>query len=282
MRVKLLMLLCMFYSPFPQGLSQRTLRSGELYGTLGTLRETLRRQRPADTIFQSAQKLINSYKDFIAGFADNHIIFKDGTKMIWNDGIKNKSSKLILAKPDLKDMFNQKYSTGVLKQPIPKDFDPGRIRNEPFFLKMYGANESEVKKHLTEIIWCPKLVGQKIIVTKINGIDKKLIQISKELDQHPELKKYITNIGGTFTWRNISGTNRHSMHSFGMTIDINTAYSDYWQWACKCINEDAIIKYKNRIPQIIVDIFEKYGFIWGGKWYHYDTMHFEYRPELIQ
>ncbi|MEJ2663631.1 MAG: M15 family metallopeptidase, partial [Spirochaetia bacterium] len=27
--------------------------------------------------------------------------------------------------------------------------------------------------------------------------------------------------------------------------------------------------------------FEKYGFIWGGKWYHYDTMHFEYRPELL-
>jgi hypothetical protein len=31
----------------------------------------------------------------------------------------------------------------------------------------------------------------------------------------------------------------------------------------------------------IVDVFEKHGFIWGGKWYHYDTMHFEYRPELL-
>jgi hypothetical protein len=28
-------------------------------------------------------------------------------------------------------------------------------------------------------------------------------------------------------------------------------------------------------------VFEKHGFIWGGKWYHYDTMHFEYRPELL-
>ena len=28
-------------------------------------------------------------------------------------------------------------------------------------------------------------------------------------------------------------------------------------------------------------IFEKHGFIWGGRWYHYDTMHFEYRPEMI-
>jgi len=35
------------------------------------------------------------------------------------------------------------------------------------------------------------------------------------------------------------------------------------------------------MPQQIVDIFERHGFIWGGKWYHYDTMHFEYRPELL-
>ena len=31
----------------------------------------------------------------------------------------------------------------------------------------------------------------------------------------------------------------------------------------------------------VVEVFEKHGFIWGGKWYHYDTMHFEYRPEII-
>jgi len=37
----------------------------------------------------------------------------------------------------------------------------------------------------------------------------------------------------------------------------------------------------NEIPWEIVHIFEKHGFIWGGKWYHYDTMHFEYRPEMI-
>ncbi|MGC1959145.1 MAG: M15 family metallopeptidase, partial [Pseudolabrys sp.] len=38
---------------------------------------------------------------------------------------------------------------------------------------------------------------------------------------------------------------------------------------------------RNRIPIEIVRIFEKQGFIWGGYWYHFDTMHFEYRPELL-
>ncbi|HEY4198657.1 MAG TPA: M15 family metallopeptidase [Mucilaginibacter sp.] len=234
-----------------------------------------------EAIPTGAKKLVASYPDFIFGYANNYILFKDGSKLIWDDGIKNKSFKDLFKKPDLKDMFLHTYSTGKLKSPPAKNFDPGRIRNETFFLKIYGSSEKEVKQHLTEITWCPKLIGQKITVTKVNGVDKKLVQISKELDEHPELKKYLANIGGTFDWRNINGTNRHSMHSFGMTIDINTTYSDYWQWSCKCTNEDVDVKYQNRIPQIIVDIFEKYGFIWGGKWYHFDTMHFEYRPELI-
>ena len=41
------------------------------------------------------------------------------------------------------------------------------------------------------------------------------------------------------------------------------------------------VTYTNRIPIEIAEVFEKYGFIWGGKWYHFDTMHFEYRPELL-
>jgi hypothetical protein len=40
-------------------------------------------------------------------------------------------------------------------------------------------------------------------------------------------------------------------------------------------------RFRNRLPVEIVQIFEKHGFIWGGKWEHFDTMHFEYRPELL-
>lgn len=229
----------------------------------------------------NAAKLIKSYPDFIVGYANNYIILKDGSKIIWDDGIKNKTEQQLLAAPDLKDIFIFRYAKGPLHATPAKNFDPGRIRDEAFFEKMYGNTESHVRKNLTEIVWCPKLVNQKISVTKINGVDKQLKKVSDELDKHPELKKYLTNIGGTFTWRNIAGTDRPSMHSFGMTIDINTRYTDYWQWACKCTAEGADVHYKNRIPQLIVDIFEKYGFIWGGKWYHFDTMHFEYRPELI-
>ena len=36
------------------------------------------------------------------------------------------------------------------------------------------------------------------------------------------------------------------------------------------------------LPDEIVAAFERHGFIWGGKWAHFDSFHFEYRPELIR
>src|SRR6187402_3364566 len=87
-----------------------------------------------DTIPKNAQKLINSYPDHVSGFANNHIILKDGSELLWNDGIKNKSPQQLLEHPDLKDMFGQKYSTGEVKAHPPVNFDPGRTRNEAFFL----------------------------------------------------------------------------------------------------------------------------------------------------
>jgi hypothetical protein len=236
---------------------------------------------PGDSIPVMAKKLIENYKNYISSYSNNYLIFKDSSKLVWDDGKKNKSFQEVLNNPDVEDMFSQTYLKGVQKFSPVSNYDPGRVRNEMFFRKIYGNTEMEVKNNLKEIVWCPNLVGQKIKVTSVNGVDKKLIQISMELDKHPELKKYIFNIGGTFKWRMINGTNRQSMHSFGMTIDLNVAYSNYWQWDCRCTNENSILKYRNQIPQIIVDIFEKHGFIWGGKWYHYDSMHFEYRPELF-
>jgi hypothetical protein len=68
------------------------------------------------------------------------------------------------------------------------------------------------------------------------------------------------------------------MHAYGAAIDLNVKQSDYWSWQGRLADP----VWRNRMPYEIVKIFEKHGFIWGGRWYHYDTMHFEYRPELIE
>lgn len=233
----------------------------------------------AEPIPIGAKKLIDNYPGIVTYYKENHIYFKDGTSMIYDDK-KSKTKDQLINQPDIEDMFTFNYFVGNLKE-NPNN-DAGRIRNDLFFKKIYGGSATQVRNNLITVNWCPKLIGQKILVTKTNQVYKQIEKISKELDEFPEFKDYLIKIGGTFNWRVINGTTRLSMHSFGMTIDINTKYSDYWQWSCNCTNENIAIKgYKNRIPLKIVSVFEKHGFIWGGKWEHFDTMHFEYRPELV-
>jgi peptidoglycan LD-endopeptidase CwlK len=229
-----------------------------------------------DSIPSGLKKIQNAYPDFIAAAEPGFLVWKDGTKMIFDDGKRKESYEDLLNSADLEDQMKQDYPVGKKFQIPDINNDPGRIRNEAFFMKMYGSTRQEVMKNLVSVKWLSGKDRTILRVTKINGIDKKVEAISKELESKPELIGYLKNPGGGFMWRSIEGTQRKSTHSYGIAIDINTASSDYWKWA-----KGEKLVYKNRIPMEIVEIFEKYGFIWGGKWYHYDTMHFEYRPELI-
>ena len=230
------------------------------------------------------QDLLAAYPDHLSHAEGNLLYWKDGTTMPYDDGQNDKDFLTLLNQADLEDQMAQSYPKDSTYQPLPRNRDPGRIRYEPFFLKMYGASPQAVKAKLRTIYWMPKTYNVPLQVSTINGIDKKLEAISAILDQKPHLHPYLKNPGGTFNWRKIAGTERLSTHSFGMTIDINVAFSDYWRWHIKNPTEDSPnpIVYRNRIPLELVAIFEAHGFIWGGKWYHYDTMHFEYRPELLQ
>lgn len=221
----------------------------------------------------NADRLALSYPQ-VSHCQNNHIIFTDGSRLLYDDGRK-KSFEELLNNADIEDMFYFHYPRGKDSYNAPeKNYDPGRIRNEAFMKKIYGNSAALTRTKLTTI---PFAHGKRIKVTTTNGIDQKLRAISKELEALPlKYHKYYAQIGGTYNWRKIAGTNRLSSHSFGSAIDLNVKYSAYWRWA------KGVYRYQNKIPHKIVEIFEKYGFIWGGKWYHYDTMHFEYRPELLR
>lgn len=237
------------------------------------------------------ERLKNSYPDHIQIVLESDLIWTDSTIMPIGNFDPSRSLIDKLNNPSLADQLEQpEYISGESSNE-PQD-DPGRIRYEPFFRKMYGDSPNEVEEHLEKIAWMPKVFGEgarTLRVTKINNIHEKIKRISEELEdlvlQYPEYMIFLDNPGGTYCWRNIANTDRLSNHSFGMTLDINASKSQYWQWDLKkegrLVSEEAQLTYRNTVPWKIVQIFEKYGFIWGGKWYHYDTMHFEYRPELM-
>lgn len=226
-----------------------------------------------DTIPLFAKRVIEAYPDFDIKYLDNCLVFSDGTKIVYDDG-KDKSFIEKLDNCDIEDMFSMTYDV-ERSEPLYLN-DCGRGRCEAFFKKMYGNNEAAARKNLVPVDW----FGQKVPFTKVNNAAEQLGKVASELSKHPQLRKYLIN-ASSFYWRKVRGANRQSAHSYGIAIDINTAFSDYWLWANSKCSETDKIKYANRIPIEIVKIFEKYGFIWGGRWYHYDTMHFEYRPEFL-
>lgn len=228
------------------------------------------------TATNNIQRLVDAYPDHLSHIEGNNLVWRDGTKMVIDDG-KNYTDYLqLLANADLSEQMSTPYPTGDVQMPPAHNSDPGRVRYEKFFRKMYGNSAAEVKANAVSVDW----FGTSLLVTKVNNVDGRLRAVRDELLNKPHLKKYLVVPGGTFNWRIISRTTRLSMHSFGIAIDINTKFTDYWQWD-KAQEGSPNIRYKNRIPYEIAEVFERNGFIWGGKWYHYDTMHFEYRPELL-
>jgi len=228
------------------------------------------------------QALVTAYPDFLSHIKGNALIWKDGTRMPIDDGKGAKPLERMLVEPDIGDMFAQPYPAGDAGTPPATDFDPGRVRYSPLFDKMYGnCRSGGVRDKLVSVAWMPRHKGGIVRFSSVNGAARQLQRVSTDLDRlSVGLTRYLIPSAGTFNCRVIAGTGRMSMHAYGVAIDINVKYTDYWRW--KKPDRQGRYAWRNRIPMEIVRIFEKYGFIWGGKWYHYDTMHFEYRPELLR
>jgi len=225
--------------------------------------------------------LVRAYPDFLDRIEGNELVWKDGTRMQINDGKGQKPFEALLNQPDIKDMFVMSYPAGDQGLAPDVNFDPGRVRYAPLFEKMYGdCRNSNLAAQGADVVWLRRKDGQTIKFSKINGAAEALQRVSDELDRLPDrFNNYLTPMQGTYNCRVIAGTDRLSAHGLGIAIDIASKHSNYWRWTKP--DKTGHITYRNAIPWEIVRIFEKHGFIWGGKWYHYDTMHFEYRPELL-
>jgi peptidoglycan L-alanyl-D-glutamate endopeptidase CwlK len=241
-------------------------------------RLVLQRHPGSDTL-SAIERLVLAYPLHLEGYDDNVLIWKDGTRMVFDDSIPVKDWYTLNNYPDLEDQFRFPYTPGMVFDTPSFRFSPGTIRYEPFFKKMYGADKTSVEANLEPVVWLPGSAKKVLRVTTVNDIHLRVRAISDELEARPDLRRFFDNPAGVFNWRVIKGTSQLSMHSFGIAFDINAKYAHFWRW--EPYPNDSNLVYKNKIPLEIVDIFEKYGFIWGGKWYRYDTMHFEYRPEFL-
>ncbi len=125
------------------------------------------------------------------------------------------------------------------------------------------------------------------IVPAVKRIDERVKEIAQT---NADVADFLDKLDSTsgYNWRVIAGTNRRSNHSYGLAIDVLPINwhrkAMYWAWI-RDFNDDWMNVPQEELwtpPVEVVQVFEDEGFIWGGTWPFYDTMHFEYRPELIE
>jgi hypothetical protein len=202
------------------------------------------------------------------------LVLPDGTFLPWDD-VKVKTVEERQAGPDLEDLFSVPYRAGKIEPVVGEGEidEPGRIRLEQLLKATYGHSARTVE------LGRLRFFGIRVPVARraLPAFERVAARLETAVAANPRLLKWLKPIGGTWQWRTIARSKSLSTHSWGIAIDLNPEHTEYWRWAIPA----RPIKWKNRAPQEIVDAFEAEGFVWGGRWLHYDTMHFEYRPELL-
>lgn len=235
---------------------------------------------PSHTATSAARCLKAAYPGKVCDVTTAHVVFCDGSRAPFARNGPPRTHAQQLLDGTVAEQLAQAYPLGRPTQPPGVDVEPGRIRSQAFFTAIYGKTAKAVAKNTTTIRWMPRTVGKSLRVSTIGGAHLALAKVGQALDRLPKrIREQAAKTSGTFVWRKIRGTNRLSAHSFGIAVDVAVKKSDYWRW--RKPDAKGHYAYRNRIPWEIVAAFEKNGFIWGGRWYRYDTMHFEYRPDLL-
>ncbi|HWR60456.1 MAG TPA: M15 family metallopeptidase, partial [Clostridia bacterium] len=205
-----------------------------------------------------------------------YIVMKSGKKLLYDDK-KPKDIATKLAYPDLQDMLEQDYPVTPVKSLMDENSDPGRARVYSLLNEVYGASQKQIEGNLVNV----KAGYGSFRFNKNNGAAEALknvmngLNVLSGIDQ--DVRSNAFPCSGTYNYRSIAGTNRLSPHSYGTAIDLAVNKRDYWRWTSRAEGQKRLESY----PAEIVELFEKNNFIWGGKWGHFDIMHFEYRPEIL-
>ncbi|MGH4125260.1 MAG: M15 family metallopeptidase [Clostridium sp.] len=224
--------------------------------------------------------LMIAYPEYITNIEEKnghvYLVLKSGKKLLYDDNLR-KNSQEKLTNPDLQDTLEQIYPLSPVRTIMKTDYDPGRARSYGLLTEIYGSSKKDIESRLTKV----KVGYNNYQFNMSSGAASSLQAVMNEVmplsQTNRNVRKCLLPCSGTFNYRVISGTSRLSPHAFGIAIDLASDKRDYWKWASKEDGEKRLASYSSEL----VEIFENNGFVWGGKWSHFDILHFEYRPEII-
>ncbi|HHU36069.1 MAG TPA: M15 family metallopeptidase [Treponema sp.] len=224
-----------------------------------------------------------------------------GTRLYWAQGRllrKEDRGNFVSWRPYVDYLYPEKvpnpaqFTPEILAQINSHVFDI-RDGNSPsynlaFYDLLYdGATRRSVEANITRVDYLGLRVSvHRDILPQLLRVEKKILDLAEE---NSEVRRFVDTIGTTegYNWREVEHRPVRSNHSWGIAVDILPVKwgkkNIYWYWLSHWNKKWMLISPDRRWapPDEVIEIFESEGFIWGGKWLLWDTMHFEYRPELL-
>jgi hypothetical protein len=161
-------------------------------------------------------------------------------------------------------------------------------RSQQFFDSLWRAHTRDESYERVKSI---RFLGHTVMVhysilEELSLVEERIFAAAKT---DTEVRAWINSINTLdgWNWRSIADTQSRSFHAYGAAIDILPkslgGKETYWLWAARKKPDWWNVSYNARFhpPEAVIKAFEASGFIWGGKWLFFDTMHFEYRPEIL-
>jgi hypothetical protein len=219
-------------------------------------------------------------------FEGDDAVFISGNRAIhFTDGKMLAESHL--AQADAFEPFFFSYSLEPLTRPPPLEDGPGQSTDvlEAFF----GGRESEIRAQCESMTF----LGRRLFVNKLAS--RALREVERDIQAaasrgETDVARWVDELEIAYSFMNkgIAGSESRSYHAWGLAVDlVPRSYGGkqvYWRWS-RVFNRTGWhripLSERWSPPEAVVAAFERHGFLWGGKWAHFDTIHFEYRPEIL-
>jgi hypothetical protein len=158
----------------------------------------------------------------------------------------------------------------------------------PFYEELLGtrSRNEAFRQQQSVTLFGHTVTVHTALVEPLARVERRILTEAAADDEVSTWLKSVYSITG-WNWRNIAGSERLSYHSYGIAVDLQmrpqAGMETYWRWTAEKGMDWRSVPREKRLepPGVVVGIFEENGFLWGGKWPWYDTMHFEYRPEIL-
>lgn len=222
--------------------------------------------------------------DSIAYGEDDVVFEMGGRKIHFQDGRMLDAERLDQA-PTCDPVFYT-YPLGPLSEALPVGTRPSYCTH--WQEGLFGHTEGEIREHGAAARFLGhRLFVNELLVGPLAAVERDVAAAARS---DPAVRRWVDELWITYSFidREIAGTNTRSQHAWGFAVDFVPRSYDgkavYWRWSRALDPQGwSRIPLDGRWspPRRVIEIFEEHGFVWGGKWGYFDTVHFEYRPAIL-